>query len=797
MRAPFPQPMEIDRPPLAATLAAVRPSGSGSLAGRAWRAHACGYRSPILRALQLLAASMLTACSPAPSSGAPASLPAPMLSADFDALPATGGTGALAITTQFAAPDDVPGVIGRAWRTDGFSSIAKAPLVLDAQAGFTLSFWVALESFPSANEVPVAQQVPSSLAQQATAEAGFDVFIDTYGRWGLRVSTADGALRVAAPARFPLRAWTHVVAVADPAAGTASLYQDGALVGRATLGHATSLRLASVPFQLAEPTVEATSLVFRINRIDGAYDLAEVYPRPLTAAELAQLPAPAAMADAEASLAVPASRFASDALRPRVHAMPPANWTNEPHGLVRANGAWHMFYQRTPNGPFKTQMHWGHLTSADLVNWTSLPDALWPELQTADFGYDMKGDWSGDVIVDGGKAFAFFTSVNHGDRLAASNPGISMATSTDPQLKTWTKSGPILNSSGVNDFRDPFLWQDGGTWHMLIGAALPTGGGLEHLVLRNDAQGAHWEPQSRFSDIAYRILDPGSTIWEMPLFAQLSDTTWILVANPIGGKISKYGDMPTRAVYWTGTWSDGVFHPAFKEPKDLDLVPGHLAPTAARADDGHLRAIGIVDERRDPTSQLQAGWANMFGFPRTWTLLADGQTLGQAPAPELAALRGAAAVQRDRVAIGGQPAEISRGLHAYELQLDLTGQAPLQVDVLASDDGREFTRLIFDPVAATVTVDKTHSTLSTSGEGPQLLTAACPAAAFGAMHRVRVLVDGSAVEVFINDAAAYGIRSYPTLARSTGLRLSHTGDAAAGADVRVWPLRLPAVAASK
>ena len=70
-----------------------------------------------------------------------------------------------------------------------------------------------------------------------------------------------------------------------------------------------------------------------------------------------QRPAP----DASTSLRVPDSRFATDWLRPAVHAMPPANWTNEPHGLVRVgNGEgddWHLFYQRTPSGPYKTLMH--------------------------------------------------------------------------------------------------------------------------------------------------------------------------------------------------------------------------------------------------------------------------------------------------------------------------------------------------------------------------------------------------------------------------------------------------------
>ena len=67
-----------------------------------------------------------------------------------------------------------PALRGDAWRTDGFSSWAEAPLAVDPLSGFTLIFWIALESHPSDREVPVAELSPSSLVQQATADAGFD-----------------------------------------------------------------------------------------------------------------------------------------------------------------------------------------------------------------------------------------------------------------------------------------------------------------------------------------------------------------------------------------------------------------------------------------------------------------------------------------------------------------------------------------------------------------------------------------------------------------------------------------------
>ncbi len=781
------------------------------------------FRGPWIAAA-IIAVAVLAAAI-APSAGAQDA----MARLDFDdtglaELP----TGAV-IHTQFDRPDQVPGVAGSAWRTDGFSSWLSLPVDLSGSVGFTAAAWVALESYPSDLEVPVRRLSPSSILHQRNGNDGFDLFIDTYGRWGLWVSTSRGRLSLDAPERFPVYEWAHVAATANTGADGAArlaLYLNGEEVAAETLRSGTELNIADTDLELARSHTEVEFLNFTINRLNGAYDDVAVYGRALDAAEVRALyAAPGSPpADATGSLIVPESRLAGDHRRPRLHAMPPANWTNEPHGMVRFGGGWHLFYQRTPNGPYKFQMHWGHMASSDLIAWRHLKDALWPELQDNEFGFDQKGIWSGDVIVDGGRAFAFYTSVNHSDRLAASNPGVAMAISEDPNLETWQKFGPIINSAQVNDFRDPYLWREGGTWHMIIGATLDSGGGLDYHVL--DTETGRWTPRGRFVSVSYRILDIGSAIWEMPVFEPLTEEVHVLVVNPIGGRVSKYGEPATRGVYWTGRWEDGLFRPDYTEPKMLDLIPGHLAPTVERADDGLLRAIGIVDERRTPQSQEDAGWAHTFSFPRTWSLLSDGETLGQAPAPELRALRGeplpvsgsgsnaaagtelgiaasaepgiepgaAASDAEGAMDLGVVPLRLTPGMHALELELNLDEiQQPstLHVDVLASPDRQEFTRLTFDPDAREVVLDKSNSTLSTENEGPDVLRGGYDADAFGPMRSIRVFVDGSVVEVFVNDAAAFSIRSYPQRADSTGVWVSAPDGEVSLANAAVWPLRLP------
>ena len=724
-------------------------------------------------------------------------VPSPVLEIGFDDLVGAGSPGTqLVIHTQFPKPDLVPGIAGLAWRTDGFSSWASAHLDLARATSFTVSAWVALESYPSDLERPTDQLSPASILNQAGSSSGFDVFIDTYGRWGLWLATDRGRVTLKVPGLFPLREWVNVVACVDGSARSATLYLDGKPLATTNLPPDSHFLSAQSDLLLGRSPREVALLNFIVNRINGAYDDVEVFDVALRDEQVRSLHARHRdnLPNADSALVVPDSRFEHDYLRPHLHPMPPANWTNEPHGLVRSGNSWHLFYQRTPNGPYKTQMHWGHMASDDLVTWRHLPDALWPTLQTEDFGFDMKGIWSGDVILENGHATAFYTSVNHRDRLRDINPGISVAVSDDHDLRSWRKLGPILNTRYVKDFRDPYVWSEGGTWHMIIGAALTSGGGLDHYVYQARKEGGVWNHQEAFVSLPYRAMDVGSVMWEMPVFERLSDNVRILVANPIGGLVSKYGKLATRGVYWTGRWEGGQFHPFAATPRPLDLVPGHLSPTVARAADGSLRAIGIVDERRSPQAQEDAGWAHTFSLPRTWFLMPDGKTLGQAPAPELTALRGAVAYESDACRLTNESMPLAAGLHAFEVEIGVAGidsGGRLGLDLLASADDKEVTSVYIDTASDEVVVDKSHSTLSTEEEGPRVLRGAYDAMAYGPVRTLRAYVDGSVVDVFINDAAAFSFRAYPTGADSTRVRVFAKAAPAALSGAKVWPLRLP------
>ncbi|MGR4865370.1 glycoside hydrolase family 32 protein [Caulobacter sp. LARHSG274] len=664
----------------------------------------------------------------------------------------------------------VPGAQGGALRTDGFTTWWEQPLQLEGSRFVGASLWAALESYPSDREVPAREATPASFLNQADGKRGFDLYIDTYGRWGLRLATSRGMETLAAPARFPVYQWTKIGFSADPATGTIALFQDGKVVSTGRFKAGAAWLPAQAPLKLARSWRDAKMGEARVNLLNGAFDDLTV-SQDVGRADALQARDAEPAASISQSLATPASRFAADPLRPRFHAIPPANWTNEPHGLVLVNGRYHLFYQRTPNGPFKTQMHWGHMSSPDLVNWTHQRDALFPTLQTDTVGFDMKGIWSGDVIVSGGQALAYYTSVNHG---GVFNPGVSVAVSNDPKLQHWEKRGPILDTAQVRDFRDPYLWKEDGAWNMIIGAAYEGHGGLDYYRCEDGDGPTCWKHRDRFAATPFQAMDePGSTIWEMPVFEALGDRR-VLVANPIGGRISKYGLAATRAVYWVGEWAHGAFTPDASAPQPLDVIPGHLSPAVARRPDGVLVGIGIVDERRSPQAQIDAGWAHTFSLPREWFLTSGGHALGQRPIEGLKTLRAdAVGAAQSSLVVRGERLLGDFGRQA-ELQARFVAgaRAPYGVVIGASPDGQEQTQILYDPATREIVVDKSRSTLSMSGEGPEVLRGKLDTQAFGEPLAWRVFVDGSVVDVFLGNGAAFSFRIYPSRADASLIGLA-------------------------
>jgi len=223
--------------------------------------------------------------------------------------------------------------------------------------------------------------------------------------------------------------------------------------------------------------------------------------------------------------------------RPLYHFTPAVNWINDPNGLVYYAGEYHLFYQYHPGSTVWGPMHWGHAISTDLLHWTELPVALYPDELGAIFSGSAVIDWQNTAGFGVEAMVAIFThDAPVGQRQ-------SLAYSID-RGRTWTKyvGNPVIATPpGEKDFRDPkvFWYGDDGSdahWVLLLAVA-------DSIWFYTSPNLIHWTFASEFGQ------GHGSHagVWETPdLFKLVVDegptTRWVLsVGVGYGATVDEQG----------------------------------------------------------------------------------------------------------------------------------------------------------------------------------------------------------------------------------------------------------------
>ena len=155
---------------------------------------------------------------------------------------------------------------------------------------------------------------------------------------------------------------------------------------------------------------------------------------------------------------------------PSLHIRPRFGWLNDPNGLCRIDGTYHVFFQFNPVAPLHGDICWGHVTSTDLLHWREAPVALRPRPGLI----DAAGCWSGCVVDDAGTPTAVYTGIpGH-----ARNAGVTLARS-DRSLMAWEQDEkPVVETPdrpGTGEVRDPFVFSFEGKRYAIQGAGERSG----------------------------------------------------------------------------------------------------------------------------------------------------------------------------------------------------------------------------------------------------------------------------------------------------------------------------------
>jgi len=472
-------------------------------------------------------------------------------------------------------------------------------------------------------------------------------------------------------------------------------------------------------------------------------------------------------------------KMAGDRYRPIYHYVNPEGTLNDPNGLCFWKDRWHLFYQAYP--PEDTRQHWGHAISDDLVHWQDLPYAIYPHPEEKCF--------SGATLVEKDRVIAMY----HGTKA-----GNMVAISSDPLLLNWEKpiGNPVIPmkapDGGPLPYRvfDPCIWSKDGVYYSLSGGTLPTGPGGKRIranfLLRSEDL-IKWEYLHPFleDDLFSLVGDDGAC----PYFWPIGDRHILLHFSHMSGGQYFLGDYDKQrdklVVTAHGKFNFGPAAPA-----------GVHAPSATPDGNGGVIVIFNMNPAK-PTK----GWNQIMTLPRRLTLLAKDE-LGIEPAGDIESLR----YDHQHVDTMTLPANqeivlenISGNAMEIIAEIDPKNAPMVEMNVLRSPNREEVTRIMFfknrgyrsaeyGGVLSAISIDSSYSSLlpdvrSRAPEtAPVFIDQEEPL-------KLRVFIDRSVVEVFVNGKQCVAMRVYPGRDDSVGVSLRSQGQDAILTSLDAWQMR--------
>jgi beta-fructofuranosidase len=335
-------------------------------------------------------------------------------------------------------------------------------------------------------------------------------------------------------------------------------------------------------------------------------------------------------------------------------------------------------------------------------------------------------------VDDGGVPTAAYSGLVE----AHADTAVCLAYAEDLEgLTRWRKEpAPVVvppAGIGWTGFRDPFVFRVGARRYAVLGGGTADDGPVLSLFACDDLR--DWRPLGRLLDLADPVAAAvaGAQIWECPSLVEV-DGRWVLVLSLIRD------DSLGRVV-----WLSGILSPRGEtlrfEAADGGLVDhGHdfYAPTVL-LEESRTLMWGWTWEDRPLDDVDAAGWAGALTWPRVLELSEAGRLVTR-PAPELEELRGPAS----EVAF-----PVSLSLPHEPVELVLTAVEPLALRL----DGLEVS---LDPVAGTVRTSRAVHTAYRKGWPSEGQLAPGPV-------RLRVVVDGSVIEVYAEGGPTFTERVYP------------------------------------
>ena len=721
----------------------------------------------------------------------------------------------------FKAPSDPlrkTGVKGNALYMDGFStSITNRSFKVPSSA-VTFSAWVAprvFENLPNYGDSSDAAGNTrlTSVINKGNVEAG-EGFLLGYGRlglWGIQLALhntetdEDYVVAFYDPINaLPLYAWSHIAVSFDGKTGYIGLFYNGVPSYEAIIPELAETRIISSedPLYIGRFTNPVQEFGISRQLVGGLLDEVKIYSASLSSKEIREV-----YADTDANgahpqlnwkdIALDSSVYEGDRYRPQYHGIPPAVWMNEPHSPFYYKGKYHVFYQHNPSGPYWSQIRWAHIVSDDMIHWEYVKDAVVP---TA--GICPEGVWTGGACIgpDGTPWLAITAGTNTTSWSGQNVAFAHAADPDDPYLVDWVVeekvaiTQPSNDSQGERDqFRDPFVWYDDGTYYMMVSTSIPGRGGSANVYTSTDMR--EWQSRGYLYECDYNLYPEQGAHWECVVMLPIttkdgSQTKYILFDCP-QYTVDGY---TVECYYWIGTFDkeNCRFIPDDHKPRLFDMGRGvytgqngfcflteeDKAAGKTSYEQGRTVIYAIAQGKDAGTAQnFDAGWAHNFAIPLELWLSDDGTEVIREPIKELQSVRketlyeyngagkSADAINSEISSIRGDLLEIRATFTVEPTAAEYSGGISVRYNPNTVDTLTERTDICF--TNSGVYIERNISSLLD-------YVAKTPSHTWNNVSRqfdVIILLDRSMLEVYVNGVMSFTTRIYPKYGDSDYLKI--------------------------
>ncbi|WP_247233449.1 glycoside hydrolase family 32 protein [Telluribacter sp. SYSU D00476] len=452
------------------------------------------------------------------------------------------------------------------------------------------------------------------------------------------------------------------------------------------------------------------------------------------------------------------STTAREQHRPLFHFTPPAQWMNDPNGMVYHDEEYHLFYQHHPESTVWGPMHWGHAVSRDMVHWEHLPIALYPD--------SLGTIFSGSAVVDANNTsglgtrdnppmVAIYTYHNAAMEKTGRNDYQTqgLAYSLD-KGRTWKKyeRNPVLKNPGIKDFRDPKVaWNEkANKWIMTLAV-------LDHIEFYSSDNLKDWTKLSEFGKNA----GGHGGVWECPDLFPLTingQQKWVLLVSinpggPNGGSATQYfighfdgrtftSDNPPQTTLWLDYGTDNY----------AGVTWAHVP-----ASDGRRLFLGWMSNWLYANEVPTSTWRSAMTVPRELSLIQTeaGVRLANVPVREMQKLRTGTTRLKAQEVSGTLDLSGQYGLNPslLELDLDLDVARAQEVVLRFSNSKGEHLDLGYSVANKELYIDRTQSgkldfknTFAGVHKAPLIIQ--------DSKLKLHLLLDVASVEVFANGGKA-------------------------------------------